>query len=564
MSALKKIRARKRWQKAGETVCPKLNMNDIVSSELLDNYLKEGWGAITKNYKEKKQAPISPGKERIREEIDNKNTKTKYFNGLSEQQQKLTLEILGSVRKYLVEQIFRCQMKVSDNEYFAAGSTNITSDYDLAITGPDANEIMWGMFKKFLKQYGEALPYAFDTNLYSSPLYIHTTHEGRKLDKVRNTSETFPRVDYGKREFTLVPQTDAEMREELVWAGLKLLHHKDYIDNNGFSNLASILSDSKKLQDHLDIICSTTPKKPEPSDSAESENDTELERLLKGNNSDEMKKIIKNYYLQYKSQKVCQKYVYDKDNELPNKEILGEKKSIFYYSNKANYFSSEAYYTSSAVNSIVVEKQLKSKLNYGKRSADIKKKVYIAAAIENLGDMLHHMSNEKGNIKNTIIKYSKYLYRIYLVLGNAGSVENHHYAKKIEDIVIPFRKTYDIEKANKEKIWIYVFYNENTDTDIKIYLEKLKKKLLSEIEKMFGMKTEKREMKSFSSSPAIMSSSNNRSPFDASKMLSQIKASKGKGGYKINKKIKKKKKRKKTRKKKDKKIKIRIKTRRKK
>ena len=451
-------------------------------------------------------------------------------------------------------------MKVSANEYFAAGSTNITSDYDLAITGPDANEIMWGMFKKFLKQYGEALPYAFDTNLYSSPLYIHTTHQGKKLDRVRNASQTFPRVDYGKREFTLVPQTDAEMREELVWAGLKLLDHKDYIDNNGYPNLSSILSESKKLQDHLDIICSTTPKKTQPNESAESENDAELERLLEGKNSDEMKKIIKNYYLQYKSQQVCQKYVYDKDSELPKEEILGEKKSIFYYSNKANYFSSEAYYTSSAVNSIVVEKQLKSKLNYGKRSSDIKKKVYITAAIENLGDMLHHMSNEKGNIKNTIIKYSKYLYRIYLVLGNAGSVENHHYAKKIEDIVIPFRKTYDIEKANKEKIWIYVFYNENTDTDIKIYLEKLKKKLLSEIEKMFGTKTEKREMKSFSSSPAIMRSSNNRSPFDASLMLSQIKASKGKGGYKT----KRKKKRKKTRRKKNKKIRIRIKTRRKK
>ena len=35
-------------------------MNDIVSTELLDNYLKEGWGAITKNYKEKtKNANIS-------------------------------------------------------------------------------------------------------------------------------------------------------------------------------------------------------------------------------------------------------------------------------------------------------------------------------------------------------------------------------------------------------------------------------------------------------------------------------------------------------------------------
>ena len=43
------------------------------------------------------------------------------------------------------------------------------------------------MFKKFLKQYGEALPYAFDSNLYSSPLYIHTNHKGEKLDKVRKS-----------------------------------------------------------------------------------------------------------------------------------------------------------------------------------------------------------------------------------------------------------------------------------------------------------------------------------------------------------------------------------------
>ena len=58
---------------------------------------------------------------------------------------------------------------------------------------------------------------------------------------------------------------------------------------------------------------------------------------------------------------------------------------------------------------------MKSKLNYGKRSADIKKKVYIAAAIENLGDMLHHMENEKGNIKNTIAP-SLFTYILEMVL----------------------------------------------------------------------------------------------------------------------------------------------------
>ena len=123
----RKRRTRKHQQKGNKKACRKLNMNNIVSSKLLDNYLKEGWAAITKNYKEKKEKPL--GKERV----INKNNKANYFNSLSKQQQKLTLEILGSVRKYLVEQIFRCQGKIEDNEYFAAGSTNRTSDYDLTI-----------------------------------------------------------------------------------------------------------------------------------------------------------------------------------------------------------------------------------------------------------------------------------------------------------------------------------------------------------------------------------------------------------------------------------------------
>ena len=483
----KKRNARKRWKKAGSLACPKLNMNDIVSPSLLDAYLKEGWGAITKNYKEQKM-PISPGKERLAK------TDSDHFNNLNKEQKKLALEILGSVRKYLVEQIFNCQMKTANNEYFAAGSTNITSDYDVAITGPDANEIMWGMFKKFYQQYGEALPYAFDSNLYSSPLYIHTNHKGEKLQGVRKASNNFPRVDYGKREFTLVPQTDKEMKEELAWAGLKLLPYKDLINSKKLKNLSSILKDSEKLQKYLDKICQMTPMP--------TGQDKELESFLKGLKSDESKKIVKNYYLQYISQKVCQNYVY-KGKKLEPKEIVeGEKKeNIFFYSNKANYFSSEAYYTSSAVNAIVVENQLKSKLNYGKRSNSIQRKCYLTAAIENLGDMLNHMSHDKGSLKNTIIKYSKYLYRIYFVLGQAGSQRHKKYAEKLDKRVLPFRKTYNIKQADKEGIWLDVYYN---NEDKKDYLKKIKGILFSEIEKEFtSNNTGNKNMKKSSSSPLM-------------------------------------------------------------
>lgn len=478
-------KAKKRWGNMKNTFCPKLNMNDIVSPTLLDDYLKEGWGAITKNYKEI-NLPISPGKERPM------TTDSKHFNKLNPEQKKLALEILGSVRKYLVEQIFNCQGKSGKNEYFAAGSTNITSDYDVAITGPDANNIMWGMFKKFIHQYGEALPYALDSNLYSSPLYIHTTHKGKPLASVRRASSKFPRVDYSKRNFTLVPQTSEEIKEELAWAGLKLLPYKQTIFDLNLKHLKEILKDSEQLQFYLKKICNETPK-------AGGE-DTELERFLKALKTDESKKIVKNYYLQWKSQKVCQDYVYNNREIHPIEKIGGvDKKNIFFYSNKANYFSSEAYYTSSAVNAIVVENQLKSTLNYGARSNDIKKKVYLVAAIENLGDMLNHMSHEKGNLKNTIIKYSKYLYRIYFVLGQTGSKNHEDYAKKLNKKVIPYRKTYDIKQADREKIWIDVFYNGKMDKEK--YLNKLKKIILLEIEKLFGtdiIKGKLRKIKSFS------------------------------------------------------------------
>ena len=464
-------KAKERWGNVSNTFCPKLNMDDIVSPSLLQDYLKQGWGAITKNYKEKNM-PVSPGKQR------KLKTNTSHFDNLNIEQKKLALEILGSVRKYLVEQIFNCQGKSGKNEYFAAGSTNITSDYDVAITGPNANEIMWGMFKKFIQQYGDALPYAFDSNLYSSPLYIHKTHKGEVLSKVRKASKSFPRVDYNKRNFTLVPQTSEEIKEELAWAGLKLLRYKPTIVDLKLKNLEKILEDSEKLQFYLKKICDETLISGE---------NNELESFIKALKKDESKKIVKNYYLQWRSQKVCQDYVYNNKKLQPIEKIAGEdKKNIFFYSNKANYFSSEAYYTSSAVNAIVVENQLKTKLNYGSRSNDIKKKVYLVAAIENLGDMLNHMSHEKGNLKNTIIKYSKYLYRIYLCLSNtgAGSAQWTMKALKLKKKVIPYRKTYDIKEADKEKIWIDVFYDGKMDKEK--YLQKLKEILLRDIEKIFN------------------------------------------------------------------------------
>ena len=460
---------------SNKMLCDLPDIDKILGSrQMLKDYLNEGWEAITKNYKSGEVS--SPGKERTL----NKNNQKNHFNTLEPAEKTLALEFLGSIRKYTVQSYFDCakaavKTKTGNlNEYFAAGSTNITSDYDVAVTGPDANEIMWIMFKKFVKKFKSSLPHSFDSNLYSSPLYIHTAENGTKISQLRLPGPLFPRVNYGSRNFTLVPHNKVHVNEELAWAGIKLLPIFETYIKGKHTKLQEILSNSAQLKTELDMECQ----------SAEGQYPELQEFLRTGDYDEETTKIIKNYFLQYTSQKVCQDFVY-------KSHALKGKQNFFYHSNKANYFSSEAYYTSSAVNAIVVENQLGHKLDFGTRSFDIKRKIYLTAAIENLGDMINHMTHEKGsNIKKTIVKYSKYLYRIYLCLSNTGTGSAPWTSKalKIKKDILPFRKTYNTQVMDKLNSWKTIDFDSKTDT-LKSYLDKIIKKVLLYIEKTLNTKS---------------------------------------------------------------------------
>ena len=454
---------------SNKMLCDLPDLDKILGNrQMLKDYLNEGWEAITKNYKS--GGGSSPGKERT---FNKKN----HFDTLEPAEKTLALEFLGSIRKYTVQSYFDCAKAAVKtrtgnlNEYFAAGSTNITSDYDVAITGPDANEIMWLMFKKFVKKFKSSLPHSFDSNLYSSPLYIHTAENGKKIEPIRLPGPLFPRVNYSSRNFTLVPYNKVHVNEELAWAGIKLLPIFEKYIKGKHTKLQNILSNSAQLKTELDMECQ----------SAEGQYPELQEFLRTGDYDEETKHIIKNYFLQYTSQKVCQDFVYKSHS-------LKGKQNFFYHSNKANYFSSEAYYTSSAVNSIVVENQLGHKLDFGTRSFDVKRKIYLTAAIENLGDMINHMTHEKGsNLKKTIVKYSKYLYRIYFCLGKAGDQKDADKADKIKKDIIPFRKTYNTQVMDKLNSWKTIDFDSKTDT-LKSYLDKVIKKVLKNIEDKLNQK----------------------------------------------------------------------------
>ena len=434
------------WSKVKKTLCTKLKIEDIISTELFENYMNQGWLSITQSYK-----------------TNTKELTNNYFDTLSHPQKKLTLEILGSIRKYLVDIYYLSVGKTENNEYIAVGSNNITSDYDISILGPDSNEIMWKMFNLFLNKYQDALPFSFDTNIYCSPLYIHTNHNNIQLKYVLEKSNSFPRIDYGKRKFTLAPLNYEDIREELIWACIKIINLDIQSKNE---NLKYIVNLSKEYYNNLESIREKYLL-----------DKTKLEVLGIQKLSKETQKISINYFLQYTYQQPIQNYIYfgiPLDPYFILNGIL--MKNLFFYSNIVNYFSSESYYTSSAVNSIVIENQMEEELNYSDRNEDIKKLIYITAAIENLGDMFKHIKNEPGEIEKILIKYSKYIYRFYYVISKLGYERYRLKALEIKKYILPFRQTIE-KKCNHFEI---IFYENEKKEE---YIQKIKNIFVFIIEK---------------------------------------------------------------------------------
>lgn len=475
------------WKKHG-AICPDLTLSNLITDNLLQGYMDKGWNKITEIYKDKimnKNKSVSP-KLKINYDFETKPL----------EQQELILEILGSIRKYIINTTFKCvESKISKNKYneiLTVGSNNITSDYDVTIMGPNANNIMWNMFISFLAKYEDALPEAFDSNLYSSPLYIHTSKEYHENIVCKSMIKLNQRVNYKERYFTLVPFNNEDLETELNWACIKLIDLN--IDLTKYNFLNKYINNAKKYLIFLNKLSKDINK---------DENFLEISlqnNLYPGNTiTKDTVNIIRNYYLQWYWQKPMQKFIYSNDEEnfnfYENKIILdGNKhseKNIFFYSNISNYFSSDAYYTSSSVNAVVINEQMNIKLDFGNRSDKIIKGMYLVAAIENFGDLIINISksydelsnsNDKILIKKLIIKYSKYLYRIFEVLIKAGNLNLINKTKNIYNKVLPFRKSYNIDKANELKIFEIMYYY---DESIKKYIEKLKGIILNEIKITF-------------------------------------------------------------------------------
>lgn len=377
-------------------------------NQIINKYMEFGWDKLTTIFINKRFA---------KEKLLNDNVDS-YI-----------LELLGSIRKYTVNNYFLCVNKNrSANIYLPVGSTNITSDYDVEVIGRDAPEIVWKMFNKFLDKYDKLLPLVFDTNLYSVGLYS-------KLNII-NTMEV---VQIPKSNIvSLSPKQPNDIKISLYMAMIKLLNLQI---NPTYKYIANNLKSSQIYKEELEYLFDKEFKK--------------FKKKYKNKYNNTALNLITMYKLNY----IYAKKVYS--------ILYGNKLStdlLIKYVCFAQYYSIESYFTPCTINVVVFKLQQKQNLKLTQID-------YICSVIENLGDLNEHLLNElkhSNNKQELLLKYSKYIYRLYYSIGKANNDTIFlDKATAINKNIIPHRGT----------------LNENIKLDFKLmdYNEKSIEKYLSKI-----------------------------------------------------------------------------------
>lgn len=327
---------------------------------IIQTYIKQGWNELT--------------------DIFNSNVFAKEKELKDPNVNENLLKMLGSIRMYIVNEMYECS-KSQGQFMIKDGSDNITSDYDLTIIGPGADETMIRMFNKFLQLYKTTLPQSFDTNIYVHAYFID---EGRFDD---NEKRSFTIKERTEKLF--VPKyNNNDTKTYLTFACIKLLETEQNFDK--FNILNSYINKSRKKDTKLKGIY----------------NKRFGEYKKNSNYDDKTLELIVKYQLSCEYGEKLGNLIYNSDNK--NLQYY----AMFYSTMK--YFSIEPVYTPSTFN-VVVLKIIRN------INIVIDKHEHICSIIENLGDFVYHFNKEfsskpNENIKPKIIKYSKYLYRIYYSL----------------------------------------------------------------------------------------------------------------------------------------------------
>ncbi len=366
--------------------------------EIINTYIKFGWADLTKIFM----------KEKIAKE-------KKTYSGVSEK----LLKMLGGIREFYVDHLFNCINDDPNTNYVSFGSTNVTSDYDITILGKNAPTVMWKIFDDFLIKYKNTLAESFDTNLYCSGYY----------NSVGINENVCFKIDDKISILKLGSLSDIKINLEFALMKLSDIDLYLYTKSEASKKLVQF---SQKRKINLDKLYDLQFEKTK-------------KRYTDITNNETLKLITK-----YKLNAHISKKLYD---NLYGTTTDIEKTHIFACA--SSYYSIEAYYTCCGVNVVVMELQAK------KKDLNLHPIEYVCCALENLGDLRHHIVTYEHptEVTQLLIKLSKYIYRIYYSLSKLDT----KYTETSNNILEKIIKQRDSIVSFSEEQYLLLGYDKSYD-----------------------------------------------------------------------------------------------------
>ena len=457
--------------------------NNLFNHTCIESYISnKGWSSIVESYKSKKNITFD-------NDYKNCNVSSDKVPGILFNLVGLRLYIINSVLENTKNKFKKYKDTISIN---APGSTNLTSDYDFTVAGKISSKFIWEFLKLFVNSYHLPPSISLDSNAYPASS-SYNTKKGTMNDI--ESKKGIAIITIANIEYVLYlggGEEDINSIHDLMWTFAKLYK---YINDKEKKNMTELMKFLLKKGKIINDLC----------DKSFCKNNIQIDEVnnlvlkIHEDKQEQSKIILNNYFYLYKLGEPLDE-LYSKDIPISLNNLYGTDKlldqdlhpyinSVLGYSSLIKWLCSEAYYSNFTVYASVISLQL----GYDDKCI-FPKILWITAAIENLADLLLHMTRElkdlKDNVINTqhiYIRYSKYVYRIvycleklaYFKICNSSSfsqkTSNYIGAWKtlksgnmlphsISDLkkVLPLRKTFNLEKANEIGAWTILQPNEHT------------------------------------------------------------------------------------------------------
>ncbi len=410
----------------------------------IQQYLRFGWLYLKQKYM---YSSYKVGKEHSSLSVFNRGARN-------------ALKLMGAVREHLVEDAYICVTEIDhvaeQNKYVSYGSTDITSDYDITIYGPQAADIMKDMFSNFIRKHQLSMSHAFDTNLYCNGYYYGIP---------QHVLKQYPNNILSAKEYIAFhPHTPEEQEMCITFALLRwplesipekwrayVQHTKTELDNLRLEtdDMDSLTEKNANypyavdFSNEMDLVI-TSVKSPSLDDDVHS---LSLEAQI------EEEEIRFRYAFMYEFSKHLYEILYAEHS--PNNPAI----DIFRWMCRACYFAMEAYHTPCSINVVVLEMQ-------AKLIQKLKPIHYICSVLENAGFLFEHVGHASD-----LRPILKYMYRVAYALHQLGK-DKDKTLKKLQNY-------YSYKQHGSDLRKVLPYLDKNTpwkeETYLKqVYLPKLK------------------------------------------------------------------------------------------